>query len=497
MSRISSPLILALDVGTSSVRALIYDTNGEYIAGKEATIHYQMHFTPSGGAEIDANRLVSLVSTSIDKLFALAGEQAKEIVAVACTTFWHSILAIDAQAHPLTPLISWNDTRSAPAAQWLREQSDEQTLHQRTGCRIHASYWPAKITWLRNTQTCKETPRYWLSFADYLYLRLFGELKTSISLASGTGLFHQQQCQWDETTLALLSLTPKQLPPLTDFDTPMQGLRPEFASRWSTLAQIPWYLALGDGACSNIGNGCSTPTHFALMIGTSGALRAVCPTPTNNTEIPPPLWCYRLDRTHMLMGGALSDGGSLFAWLQETLKLPMDEQLERELKALSPAAHGLTLLPLLSGERSPGWRDNARGAIMGLNRATTSTEILRAGLEAVAYQFSLIYQPLKALLGTPTQIISTGGGLHNSQIWNQIIADVLGAPLHLSTVAEASSRGAALMVLAAMNPTKNQLLTVTKSDEVIMPVVENYAIYEKACLRQQKLYNLLVEFSPA
>src|SRR6185369_10056405 len=213
--------------------------------------------------------------------------------------------------------------------------------------------------------------------------RLFGETATSISMASGTGLFNQQECRWDEETVKLLPIVLEQLPSIVDLNQPMSGLGSEFTSRWPALGSIPWHLPLGDGACSNIGSGSVDSSRFTLMIGTSGALRAV--TNANDFAVPDGLWSYRIDGRRRILGGALSNGGNLFAWMRETLKLPDD--IESALASVEADSHGLILLPHLSGERSPGWHDAATAVIAGLRLSTRPADILRAGFEAVAYQF--------------------------------------------------------------------------------------------------------------
>src|SRR6185436_17883458 len=145
------------------------------------------------------------------------------------------------------------------------------------------------------------------------------------------------------------------------------------AGRWPALARTPWFPALGDGACSNVGAGCTGPVRAALLVGNSGALRVVVP----DRPMAPPagLWCYRVDRRRRVLGGSLSNGGSVYAWLRETLALGDPDRIEAEVAALPPDGHGLTLLPFLAGERSPGWVAQARAAISGLSLATRPIEI--------------------------------------------------------------------------------------------------------------------------
>ena len=228
-------------------------------------------------------------------------------------------------------------------------------------------------------------------------------------MASGTGLFDQWAQRWDPGILEVLGLGVEHLGPIVDLGQPFRGLRPEFASRWPALARRPWLPALGDGACSNVGAGCTTAERAALMVGTSGAMR-VC-FEADAVAIPDGLWCYRVDGRRLLLGGSLSNGGSLYAWLTETLDLPPLERLEEMLRAMEPDAHGLTMLPFLAGERSLGWVAGARAAIVGLSLATRPVDIVRAALETVAYRFSMIHERLREACPGLREIVGTGGAL--------------------------------------------------------------------------------------
>src|SRR5256886_4655021 len=145
----------------------------------------------------------------------------------------------------------------------------------------------------------------------------------------------------------------------------------------------------------------------------------------------------------------LSDGGGLYGWMNDALALSDDaKETEKELAAMQPDAHGLTILPFWAGERSTGWTSNARGAILGLTMHTRPVEILRAAMEAVSYRFALIARALEPF-APGAEIVASGGALSASVTWSQMLSDVLGRPIYLSNVAEASSRGAVLLALGA------------------------------------------------
>src|SRR5262245_28814038 len=343
----AAPLIVTLDVGSSSVRALCFDAAGRALP-VERQIRYELDTTPDGGVEVDAERLLALTGEALDGLLADLGPRAGAVAAVAMSTFWHAVLGVGADGRARTPVYSWADTRSAAAVEALRARLDEKAYHARTGCVLHTSYLPARLLWLAGADPAAfAASRTFMSFGEYFHLRLFGETRCSVSMASGTGLLDQHRLRWDPTTLEALGLAAERFAPLAGLDAPLAGLRPEWAGRWPALARVPWLPALGDGACSNIGSGCVGPDRIALMVGTSGAMR-VC-WPTDAVTVPPGLWCYRVDGRRVLLGGALSNGGNIYAWLRESLRVGEGAALAREIAALAADAPRLTVLPCPAG----------------------------------------------------------------------------------------------------------------------------------------------------
>ena len=479
--------MLSIDVGTSGVRAALFDENGNHVQDAQALTRR----AATDFAELEPDALVEEVIRTVDALLTSPVGAASQIDAIAISTFWHSLLGVDAHGRPTTALLTWADTRAVQEAKELRAEFDEGEVHARTGCRFHPSYWPAKLRWLRRERREQfEATRVWLGFAEYLCLRLFGEPAASVSMASATGLFDQRACAWDRPLLESLALTTDQLPRInTDAAA---RLTDPFAARWPALAQTHRITVVGDGAANNIGSGCSIKDKIALMIGTSGAMRvAFAGEPPE--KLSPGLWSYRVDQQRVVVGGALSDGGGLLQWLVQSLNVDdRDESLQQQLGALEPDAHGLTILPFWSGERSTGWRAEACGGIFGLRQDTTTLEVIRAALEAIAYRFALIADALDEI-APGAAIVATGNALRSSPVWLQIIADVLGRPVLFGGAAEASMRGAALLALEAVGKIATIEAVPVLVDKVFEPDMQRHARYRAGLARQQDLYERLFD----
>lgn len=486
--------VLAIDVGTSSVRAMLFDGAGNAVPHAIGQQQYPQLKSEEGEIAVDADVLVAATVEVIDTALANAGPLAQRIVAVATDTFWHSLVAVDAAGKPLTPVITWADTRPRGAAGELRAVLDEAAVHRRTGAMLHASYWPAKLRWLRETspEVFRSAVEY-LSFGEYLHRQLLGKSVCSLCMASGTGLLLTKQQTWDADLLRVLEVNEDQLPTLGDLGDTVRGLAPRYAGRWPALRSVPWFPALGDGATANVGSGCATPTRFALTVGTTSAVRTIVP--LDGTAPAPGLWLYLLDAKRGVLGGALSEGGNIFAWLESTMRLPSLAEAESDIAALPPDGHGLVVLPYLVGERSLGWHGEARATIAGLSVKTSPNDVLRAAIEALAYRIGAVYQRLVESVGLanhPPQLIGSGGSLLGSRLFQQVVADVLQVPLYPSSEHEASARGAALLALESLGALDDVARIAPSPTEPVRPDPATAAAYQRGRERQEHLYSLLL-----
>lgn len=475
--------ILIIDVGSSSVRALLFDDNAALFPQAETRRTHQFQTTQDGGLTAHPETLRQLVEACLDEI--LQHPEANQIKAVGMASFVGNVVGLDKNSQPLTPLFTYADTRGAKQITNLEQFIDKRDTHQRTGCLLHTAYYPVRLAWFaQEYPDAWQTVIQWSDFGTYCYQTWFGrEVPASYSVMSWSGLLNRANLDWDTQWLEILDLPREKLPDLAEFSQTQQGLGETYAQRWPQLANIPFYLALGDGAAANIGSGASDDRHVALTIGTTAAMRRI--SIEHLPPVPNGLWSYRVTAQQHLIGGATSEGGNIYQWVAENFKLASSPDLEKYLLNEPADSHGLTVLPLLAGERSPGFNPLASGAVLGLNLNINPQQILQAFLESVALRLALIAEQLD--LSSDTQIMASGGALQKSTAWAQILANALHRPINLLAHDELTARGVAILVLSHCKQQSSQDFTVAVH-ATIQPQLANVERLATARQRQQALY---------
>jgi gluconokinase len=421
------PVVLAIDIGTSSVRSALFDGKGRVKRQSRASEKYRVRHSAERAAELDPRVLLRAARKCLSQTRRLTK---RPITAIAGSGFWHSLLGLDHDGQPLTPIFTWADARCAEDAARLREKLDEREIQQRTGCMLRASFWPAKLLWLRRTQRplFRRVIR-WVSPAEWIFEQIFDVRACSHSMASGTGLYNFARRDWDEGLLKICGLTRSQLNVLRD-DVQADG--------------VSVFSAIGDGAASNLGSGASSQGIVAINVGTSAAVRSI-----PSRDSPPPFGLFRfvVDQKRSLLGGAVSNAGNLRAWCLRELRLPNDERsLEKILRRPSAASLALTILPFWVSERAPTWPEHLDGVIHGLIQTSSAADLLHAATAAVCHRLAEILNQLENAIGRAKRIV-VSGGIQQSPASLRILADSLGRDLDVCADQEASLRGAAVHAL--------------------------------------------------
>ena len=487
------PLALAVDIGSSSVRAVVFDADARQLMHTEHRERYRLEITADGGSMCDPHRIRRLVAKCVRKSCEALGEHVADVAVVGISCHWHSLMGLNRQGSPVTPVYMWSDKRSSADADDLARELDAASVHQRTGCRLHSSYWPAKLRWLQRTRAnAAGGVSTWCGLADWFVLADGQPITTSISSASATGMLTTNTQRWDLQLLAHLKLANAELPRIVDRTTaiPIEAVHPDLIPPGLNAT---WYPAIGDGAAANIGASAVGDDRIALTIGTSGAIRLVRSLSTD-TRLPPSLFRYLVDAETEVIGGALSNGGNMMSWLSGVTGEKDHKSAMAASARIAPDSHGLTVLPFFAGERAPSWQDAVGGTITGMTLDTSPSHLHRALLEATALRFASVYDSVSLFAANQHDIMANGGALLQAPLWMQITADALGHRISaLHSRMEASARGAAIAALQGAKVIPD-IRTEINVRQRYVPDASATAVYRKARARQDALERALSQW---
>ncbi|TRW43956.1 gluconokinase [Georgenia yuyongxinii] len=483
------PFVLALDVGSTASRGGLYDAAGRPVRGLRHKVPHQFATAADGTAEIDPEQVVAELAEIITEV--TGRRRGLRVAGVALDTFASSLVGVDDAGTALTPCYTYADSRCAPQLRALRAELDEPAIQQRTGTRLHTSYLPARLRWLRESAPAVfgRTSR-WLSLGEYVHLRLLGTAAVGTSTAAWTGMLDRRTGVWDAKMLAVAGVDVAQLSQIHDPDRPLED-HGGAGGRWPALADAVWLAPVTDGFASNIGIGANDEATIAAAAATSGAMRVMLP--GHPETIPAGLWSYRVDASRTLLGGALNDVGRVVSWLDHTLALdaPDTAALDRDAALLAaPDAAAPVVLPYLTGERSTGWAADARALFADVSAATTAPLLYRGAMEGVALAYARVAEQLKQAGGRPQRILASGRVTMDLPGWLQILADVLGAPVEQVTMKRTTMHGTALLALDVVAPgVERAAVEIGASYE---PQASRAAYYEDRAARYQRLYDAVV-----
>lgn len=439
--------VIGVDIGTTSTKSVVYDAGGGALASH--SIAYPLQQPTPGHAEQDPDEILRAALGTLREVTASVGAP---VAGLSFSTAMHSLIGLDAEGMPLTPSVTWADSRASRQAERIRASAGGLALHRRTGTPIHPMSPLVKLVWFHEQEPglCERIV-HWVGIKDYVLLRLCGTLVTDHSTASATGLLSLSELAWDVEALHIASITADQLPELVSTTTVLGGITRAAANETGLASDIPVVVGAGDGPLANLGLGAVRPGVAACSIGTSGALRVMVDRPAID-----PLggvFCYALTEDRWAVGGAINNGGIVLDWAADALAPDLPEPSVEALLGLAAAAPtgsgGLVMLPYLLSERAPHWSSLPRGAYVGLTREHRRGHLVRAALEGVCQQLSLVLQSMRAA-GIDVDEMRATGGFARSALWRQMLADSLGMPVHFPAGHEGSSFGAALLGMQAL-----------------------------------------------
>jgi xylulokinase len=433
---------LAIDIGTQATKAVLYSPDGVLRAGQSAS--YPITYPQSGWAEQDPLDWWEATRTCCHLILEGLDEP---IVAVSLSGQAPSCLPIDPQGRPLRSAILWLDRRSAPQVALLHDVIGAQLAIEVSGNRLDSYYGGLKWAWFMQNEPHLYEKSWKISQANgYVGYRLTGEIAIDPSQAGlCSPCFNLGRRQWDAKICDRMGLDVGKLPPIVPSTEVIGRVTARAAVETGLPAGIPVVCGGGDFACACLGAGVFRNGTAAMMLGTAGNLLV--------PEHPRP--DTRLFNTIHVTGQTLSLGGVMaggaVSWFKSMLGShdpDLFDVLEREASQTPPGAGGLIFLPYLMGERTPIWDPDARGVFVGLSADHGRGHLYRAVMEGVAYAFRQVMAIVVETGTSVDEIVAINGGAR-SQLWRQILADVLEVPIRWRPTSGGTELGAAFLAAQA------------------------------------------------
>ena len=440
--------ILALDQGTTSSRALIFDHAGSILASAQQ--EFTQHFPKPGWVEHDADEIWRTQEKVALDAIAKSGLVATDIGAIGITNQRETTVLWDRQTgHPLAPAIVWQDRRTAPTCEALTKSLHAEGVAEKTGLIIDAYFSATKIAWLldhvphararaaRGELACG-------TIDSWLIWKLTGGKvhATDVSNASRTMLFNIHTLQWDEYLLALFNVPRTVLPEIVS----SSGLIGNAASS-NALNGLPIAGVAGDQQAALFGQGCHRAGLAKNTYGT-GCFMLM------NTGIKPMRSQHRLlttvawrigSTTSYALEGSVFAAGAAVQWLRDGLGMISNANEIEALAASVPDSGGVVMVPAFAGLGAPHWNANARATLQGLTRGSTKAHVARAALEAIAFQSAELAHAMNQDAGLALAELRVDGGASVNNLLMQIQADVLGVPVVRPRITETTALGAAYL----------------------------------------------------
>ncbi|SHE59029.1 xylulokinase [Desulforamulus putei] len=484
-------LFLGIDIGTTGVKALVMDEQGQVVF--QVTREYPLHVPRPGWAEQDPEDWYKATCDAVATILS-RGISPGRIQGIGLTGQMHGSVFLDAQGRVIREAILWCDQRTADECRQITDLVGESGLIALVSNPALAGFTAPKILWLRNhePENYRRVAKVLLP-KDYIGWRLTGVFATDVSDASGMLLLDVVNRKWSAEMLAALEIPGSWLAEVFESPEVVGRVNVRGAAETGLPVGTPVVAGAGDNAAGAVGNGIIRPGMATASLGTSGVVFTPSLTPAVDQAGRLHTFCHAVPGQWHLMGVTMAAGGSL-RWYRDTFageeravaqltgKDPY-ELLNDEAALIEPGSEGLLFLPYLSGERTPHADPLARGVFVGMSLKHTKGHFVRSIMEGVAFSLKDTVEIMSGLGIALDDLRITGGG-GRSPVWRQILADVLNMPLHVMENSDGPAYGAAILgaVGAGCWNSVPEAVAATCSRQQLQgvtPIPQNAARYQK------------------
>ena len=436
--------VLAIDQGTTSTRAIIFDKDQKVIkvAQKEIT----NYFPNPGWVEQDANEIWLSTLSVIASIFSDGEIKPEQITSIGITNQRETTVVWDKTTGlPVYHAIVWQSRQTSDIVNKFKEDGLEPLIKEKTGLVLDPYFSASKIKWIRdNVKGAKENPNLIFGTIDtfLLWKMTCGAVHaTDVTNASRTLLFNIKTLSWDEELLKIFDIPASMLPEIKD----TSGVFGEIDPRHFFNHSCPIAALVGDQQAALFGESCFERSNVKNTYGTGGFILV-------NTGSEPIISKYGLlstvawkigDEVKFALEGSIFVSGSLIQWLRDEMKFFSDAKESEELAKSVEDTDGVVVVPAFVGLGAPYWNDKCKGAIYGLTRGTSRAHIIRACIEAMAYQSKDLVKVMEEDLNEKIKFIKVDGGASVNKLLVQFQSDILEIPVVKPQLAETTALGAA------------------------------------------------------
>ena len=436
--------ILAIDQGTTSTRAMIFDSDMGITA--VAQQEFTQHFPHSGWVEHDANEIWDTVLATCKDALKKADLTASDIAGIGITNQRETVVVWDKSGRPIHNAVVWQDRRTADLCATLRDQGFEEEVTAKTGLLMDPYFSSTKLKWVLDTvdsarQRAENGEILFGTIDSYLIYRLTNGARhvTDATNAARTMLYNIHDGAWDQGICERLDIPMKMLPQVLDCAA-------DFGTTDLLGAAIPILGVAGDQQAATIGQACFAPGMLKSTYGTGCfALLNTGDTPVRSSNRLLTTIAYQFDgKPTYALEGSIFIAGAVVQWLRDGLGVIKDASETQALAENADPEQELYLVPAFTGLGAPHWDPHARGAVFGLTRNSGPAEFARAALESVGFQTRDLLEAMQADMGMPGDaVLRVDGGMTASDWSMQFLADILDAPVDRPTVLETTALGVA------------------------------------------------------
>ncbi|WP_156291815.1 gluconokinase [Oceanobacillus salinisoli] len=488
----SRELVIGLDIGTTSVKAVIFNLNGKLVAEAEEMI--TTNYPKPDCSEQDPVEVEKASVTAMKNVISNAKASKEELLTVGISAAMHSLICLDENMDALSQVLIWSDRRSSQLADELMEANGNE-IYAKTGTPIHPMTPLLKLMWMKeNNDEAYQKASYFMSMKEYLLQKWFGQRVIDYSMAAATGLFNVKELNWEEQALELAGVQKEQLSRIVPPTERLTGINENIAKEIGISPDMPFIIGSADGQLANLGSGAIKPGEVNISVGTSGAIRQFVKGAPINEKME--TFTYAFTNNTSIIGGPTNNGGVALQWFKDLIEYNgSHNELLAGAEQVEVGSEGIIFLPYVNGERAPLWNGRAKGNFFGLSINHKKEHLTRAVLEGIAFNIYQIGKSLETIAGAPEKI-SVNGGLTKSKLWVQIMADIFGKEIYLSDTHHNAAWGAAWTALVGIEKVDSfeDIKTSLPAEKVIEPNMENHQAYQRIFEKYEKLATTMEEF---